>query len=52
VGTSRSHSSGRAQAARERPTARLVVKQMRGEYRVKNAGLRPLFLEASHFADS
>jgi ribonuclease HI len=24
----------------------LLVKQMRGEYRVKNAGLKPLFLEA------
>jgi len=28
----------------------LVVKQMRGEYRVKHAGLRPLFLEASALA--
>jgi len=28
----------------------LLVKQMRGEYRVKNEGLRPLFLEASALA--
>ena len=29
-----------------RADSELVVRQMRGEYRVKNAGLRPLFLEA------
>jgi ribonuclease HI len=28
----------------------LVVRQMRGEYRVKNRGLQPLFLEASRLA--
>jgi ribonuclease HI len=28
----------------------LMVKQLRGEYRVKNEGLRPLFLEASALA--
>ena len=28
----------------------LLVKQMRGEYRVKNRGLQPLFLEASGLA--
>jgi ribonuclease HI len=28
----------------------LMVKQMRGEYRVKNAALRGLFVEASHLA--
>jgi ribonuclease HI len=28
----------------------LLVKQMRGEYRVKNEGLRPLFLDASRLA--
>ena len=28
----------------------LLVKQMRGEYRVKNAGLRALFLDASRLA--
>ncbi|MCS7006671.1 MAG: ribonuclease HI family protein [Thermoleophilia bacterium] len=28
----------------------LVVKQMRGDYRVKSRGLRPLFLEASRLA--
>ena len=30
----------------------LVVKQMRGEYKVKNAGLRPLFEKASALASS
>jgi len=29
-----------------RADSELLVKQMRGEYRVKNAGLKPLFLEA------
>ncbi len=31
---------------RVRADSELLVKQMRGEYRVKNAGLKPLFLEA------
>jgi ribonuclease HI len=29
----------------------LLVKQMRGEYRVKNAGLQPLFLQAQRLAE-
>ena len=29
-----------------RADSELLVKQMRGEYRVKNAGLKPLFLQA------
>lgn len=29
----------------------LVVRQMTGEYRVKHAGLKPLFLKASRLAD-
>lgn len=29
----------------------LIVKQMRGEYRVKNAGLQPLFQEARRLAE-
>jgi probable phosphoglycerate mutase len=29
-----------------RADSELIVKQMRGEYRVKNEGLKPLFLEA------
>lgn len=33
-------------ALRVRADSELVVKQMRGEYRVKNAGLKPLFLQA------
>jgi len=35
-----------ARAVRVRADSELVIKQMRGEYRVKNAGLKPLFLEA------
>ena len=35
-----------ARHVRVRADSELVVKQMRGEYRVKNAGLKPLFLEA------
>ena len=31
---------------RIRADSELLVKQMRGEYRVKNAGLKPLFLDA------
>jgi probable phosphoglycerate mutase len=31
---------------RIRADSELLVKQMRGEYRVKNAGLKPLFLQA------
>ncbi len=31
---------------RIRADSELLVRQMRGEYRVKNAGLKPLFLEA------
>jgi ribonuclease HI len=31
---------------RVRADSELLVKQMRGEYRVKNEGLKPLFLEA------
>ncbi len=35
-----------ATSVRMRADSELVVKQMRGEYRVKNAGLKPLFLQA------
>lgn len=33
-------------SVRIRADSELLVRQMRGEYRVKNAGLKPLFLEA------
>lgn len=32
--------------------SQLMVRQMNGQYRVKNAGLRPLFQEARRLADS
>lgn len=35
-----------ARTVEVRADSELVVKQMRGEYRVKNAGLKPLFIEA------
>ncbi|MBN2247257.1 MAG: ribonuclease HI family protein [Coriobacteriia bacterium] len=35
-----------AESVRMRADSELVVKQMRGEYRVKNEGLKPLFLQA------
>lgn len=35
-----------ATSVRLRADSELVVKQMRGEYRVKNEGLKPLFLQA------
>ena len=33
-----------------RSDSQLLVKQMRGEYRVKNTGLQPLYAEARHLA--
>lgn len=35
-----------AREVRVRADSELIVKQMRGEYRVRSAGLKPLFLEA------
>jgi len=36
---------------RIRSDSELLVRQMRGEYRVRNAGLRPLYLEARRLVD-
>jgi len=36
---------------RIRSDSELLVRQMRGEYRVRNAGLQPLFMEARRLVD-
>lgn len=41
-----------AGAVEIRSDSELLVKQMRGEYRVKNRNLKPLFLRARRMADS
>ena len=49
------HSSTRKQhghrAVRIKSDSELLVKQMRGEYKVKNAGLLPLFRQARSLAE-
>jgi ribonuclease HI len=49
IGLERAHALG-ARAVEVRADSELMVKQMRGEYRVRNAGLKPLFERARALA--